>query len=100
MSATKQAEIKALTAEQPVFDGDDTVLWAAQRAAERCETPTIARVVGRMSKQLGADQYRMATYVDAAKAVLGEGAPVTAAEAHCDVTDERAASKGEMGVPR
>ena len=81
MSATNQTESDVLTLEQPAFDGDDTVLWAAKRAAERCETPTVARVVGRMSKRLGTEQHHMETYVDASKAVLGGGAPVTAAEA-------------------
>ena len=81
MSATNQTEFEVLTGRTACFQGDGTVLWAARRAAERCETPTVARVVGRMSKRLGTQRYQMETYVDAAKAVLGADAPVTAAEA-------------------
>jgi hypothetical protein len=70
----------ATDSQPPVFRDNADLREATERAVEQCDTPTVARVVGRLSKMVGS-QYRMETYVDAAKAVLGDDAPVTAAEA-------------------
>lgn len=91
MSTTQQTAFDGTTAtdtEPPVFRENDDLREATERAVEQCETPTVARVVGRLSKTLGAKQYRMSTFVDAAEAVLGDDAPVTTAEAEGGETNE------------
>ena len=83
MSTKPQTEFEGTAAtdsQPPVFRENDDLREATERAVEQCDTPTVARVVGRLSKTVGS-KYRMETYVDAAKAVLGDDAPVTAAEA-------------------
>jgi hypothetical protein len=83
MSTNSQPAVDGTAAtdtEPPVFRDNADLRETTERAVEQCTTPTVARVVGRLSKTLGS-QYAMETYVDAAKAVLGDDAPITAVEA-------------------
>lgn len=83
MSTKSQTAVDGTAAtdtQPPVFRDNADLREPTERAVEQCTTPTVARVVGRLSKTVGS-QYAMATYVDAAKAVLGDDAPITAAEA-------------------
>ena len=62
--------------ELTVEDCPDEVVDAVRRATSRCETVTVARVVGTVAAEIGFNR-RLDTLVTTARVVLDDGTPIT-----------------------
>jgi len=78
-----------------VEDLDEDIVDAVERAAERCETVTVARVVGTVSADMGHNR-KLERFVDAARVVLDEDTPITDAQRTTvgDTTTDAVLSEG------
>lgn len=76
-----------------VEDCPDEVVDAVRRATNRCETVTVARVVGTVAAEIGFNR-RLDTLVTTARVVLDDETPITADNR---TTIAETAGAGEFG---
>jgi hypothetical protein len=80
--------------ELTVEDCPDEVVDAVRRATSRCETVTVARVVGTVAAEIGFNR-RLDTLVTTARVVLDDETPITS-DVRTTIAETTAGETGEV----